>query len=247
MESKILAVVNGKKISEIELERIIERFPQEKKDYFRTEEGNKQLLEQLIAVELVYNYAKDTEMEKNEAYLTEVEDAKKDILNALVINSLFSQVDVTDQDALEYYSENSETFGGEETVSASHILVDSYEKAADIKAKIDAGLAFEEAALEYSNCPSKSSGGNLGSFTRGRMVPEFESAAFSLPIGVLSDPVQTNFGFHLIVVNEKTSNKAKSYDEVKDAIKKNLLREKQTKKYTDLVEELNGKYDVQRF
>jgi peptidyl-prolyl cis-trans isomerase C len=247
MENKILAVVNGKKISEVELDRITDRFPNERQDYLRTEEGKEKLLEQLISLELIYNYAKDEQMEKEEEYLIELESAKKDILNAMVIKSIFSEVSVTEEEAFGYYTANAKAFGTEETVSARHILVDSYEKAADIKEKISSGVSFEEAALEYSSCPSKDSGGNLGSFTRGRMVPEFEEAAFSLPIGVLSDPVQTNFGFHLIIVDEKTPSKVKSYDEVKETIKNGLLRERQAYKYSKLVEELNSKYDVQRF
>ena len=64
-------------------------------------------------------------------------------------------------------------------------------------------LTFEEAAVKYSTCPSKEEGGNLGSFGRGMMVPEFEEAAFNLDLNVVSEPVQTQFGYHLIKVEDK--------------------------------------------
>lgn len=88
-------------------------------------------------------------------------------------------------------------------VKASHILVNSQELAAKIKKEITAGKSFAQAAREYSACPSKDEGGDLGYFCRGMMVPEFEQAAFVLPVGRLSDPVETQFGWHLILVTDK--------------------------------------------
>lgn len=89
------------------------------------------------------------------------------------------------------------------TVRAKHILVDSEEQAWAIKSRITEGESFEELALKYSKCPSKEKGGDLGYFVRGQMVPEFENAAFETPIGEVSDPVKTRFGWHLIKVTRK--------------------------------------------
>lgn len=88
-------------------------------------------------------------------------------------------------------------------VKASHILVNTKEEAEKIKEEIMAGKAFDAAAAEYSSCPSGSRGGDLGFFGKGRMVKEFEDAAFSLETGKVSDPVQTQFGWHLILVTDK--------------------------------------------
>jgi len=89
------------------------------------------------------------------------------------------------------------------SVKASHILVDTKSEADSIKAKIDSGESFEALAKKYSKCPSGKEGGDLGYFGRGQMVPEFENAAFSIPIGEVSEPVQTQFGWHLIKVYDK--------------------------------------------
>lgn len=89
------------------------------------------------------------------------------------------------------------------SVKASHILVDTKEQADLIKSKIDGGESFEALAKKYSKCPSGEDGGNLGYFERGQMVKSFENAAFDLPVGKVSEPVKTQFGWHLIKVYDK--------------------------------------------
>ncbi len=87
-------------------------------------------------------------------------------------------------------------------VNASHILVEQEHEAKDILRKLDEGVAFEELAKDFSNCPSgKQSGGSLGAFGKGQMVPEFETAAFALEVGAVSEPVRTQFGYHIIKRN----------------------------------------------
>ena len=89
-------------------------------------------------------------------------------------------------------------------VRASHILVLDEQQAKDLKTKIDNNeISFEDAAKEYSQCPSKAQGGDLGYFGRGMMVKEFETAAFDGEVGKVTDPVKTQFGWHLIKVVDK--------------------------------------------
>lgn len=90
-----------------------------------------------------------------------------------------------------------------EEIKASHILVETEEEAISLKEEILSGTPFEDVAAEHSLCPSGANGGDLGFFGRGQMVSEFEKAAFALNVGELSDPVRTNFGWHLILVTEK--------------------------------------------
>ena len=88
-------------------------------------------------------------------------------------------------------------------VRASHILVDSEKEALQIKSDIESGkTSFTDAAAKYSKCPSGRNGGDLGAFGRGQMVKTFENAAFNAPIGKVSDPIQTQFGYHLILVTD---------------------------------------------
>ncbi len=90
-----------------------------------------------------------------------------------------------------------------ETVHAEHILVKTAAEAQQIKKAIDDGGSFEDYARMYSLCPSGKNGGDLGYFGHGQMVREFEKAAFNTPVGEVSNPVYTQFGWHLIKVIDK--------------------------------------------
>ncbi len=88
-------------------------------------------------------------------------------------------------------------------VKASHLLVKTEEEAIKIKEEILAGKDFAQAAAEVSLCPSGANGGDLGYFSKGQMVREFEDAAFSMEVGEISEPIKTGFGYHLIYLTDK--------------------------------------------
>ncbi|MEQ8197333.1 MAG: peptidylprolyl isomerase, partial [Clostridiaceae bacterium] len=92
----------------------------------------------------------------------------------------------------------------------------------------------------------KEQGGNLGSFSRGMMVPEFEEAAFNAEIGEVTESVKTQFGYHLIKLESKNPAKELSFEEVKDQVVNQLIQQSQQKKYFDVVSELSAKYGVER-
>ncbi len=247
MEDKILATVAGREIKESDLQTVIARYPAERRGYFETVEAKKQLLEQMVSFELINILGKELNIDSTEEYKENVRQAEKDILTQLTINKVLLEVTVTDEDALNYYNTNKNTFIQQPTISAKHILVDSKELCDKIKNEITLNeITFEDAAIKYSTCPSKEQEGNLGSFGRGMMVPEFEDAAFSLEINVVSDPVQTQFGYHLIKVEDKNEGKEMLFEEVKEQIVNTLLQEMQQRKYLDVVKELEKKHGVTR-
>ena len=91
------------------------------------------------------------------------------------------------------------------TASARHILVDSEEKCNELKEQINSGaMTFEQAAKENSTCPSGANGGDLGTFSQGQMVPEFDKVVFNDEVGVVHGPVQTQFGYHLLEVTSRS-------------------------------------------
>lgn len=130
---------------------------------------------------------------------------------------------IPDEDARAYYDANAEMFAFDQ-VAASHILVDSEEQAAELKAQLDGGADFEELAIAYSTCPSSAQGGDLGYFGRGQMVSAFENAAFSMEVGTISDPVQTEFGWHLIMVTDRID-EVDDFEDAKDYILEQLRQE----------------------
>ncbi|KEH92133.1 peptidylprolyl isomerase [Clostridium massiliodielmoense] len=245
MENKVLATVNGKQITENDIQAAIKRFPQEQQAYLATEQGKKQLLEQLISFEVFYDYGKEMEYDKTKEYTTAIEIMERDALTQLSVNKVISQVELTDKEVEDYYNANKDNFVVGEMISAKHILVDTEELAKEVAEEIKNGMTFSDAATKYSTCPSKAQGGNLGKFGKGQMVPEFEEAAFNLEIGKISEPVKTQFGYHLIEVEDKQEATKKSFDEVRDLIRTNLLQERQKVKYATTVEELKKKYNVE--
>lgn len=247
MENKVLAVISGNEITENDLNAIIMRYPEDKRGIFNSEMGKKQLLEQLISFELMYKLGSEMNIDKTEEYKASLAQVQKDLLTQMTINKVLAEVTITDEEAKKYYDEHKAEFEQPATVSAKHILVDNEELCSEVKEKIENGeLSFEEAAKQYSSCPSKDQGGDLGVFGRGMMVPEFEEAAFGLELEKVSEPVQTQFGYHLIKVNAKNEPKTSAFEEVKNQIVQRLVQERQEKKYLDVMKELEAKYDVKR-
>ena len=165
----------------------------------------------------------------------------------MTVNKVLSEVTVTDDEVKSYYDNNKDQFVEPATARAKHILVADEAEADKIKAEIESNaISFEDAAKKYSTCPSKEQGGDLGNFGRGMMVPEFEDAAFNAEIGKVTNPVKTQFGYHLILVEDKTDAKEKKFEDVKDQVTQQLIQQAQQNKYIDMVKELEGKYTVER-
>ncbi|MFC4024527.1 peptidylprolyl isomerase [Oceanobacillus longus] len=136
--------------------------------------------------------------------------------------ALTEDVEVTDEEIQERY----DRMGTE--IDAQHILVADEETANEVKTKLDEGADFAELAAEYSTDPSAQDGGNLGYFTVGDMVPEFEEKAYSMEAGEISEPVASEFGFHIIKVNDKreTEEPVGELEDVKDDIERDLAASK---------------------
>jgi peptidyl-prolyl cis-trans isomerase C len=134
------------------------------------------------------------------------------------------------------YDEESKKLTETERLRARHILVASEKEAADILARIEKGEKFEDLAKQYSLDGSKDYGGDLGYFTAPEMVPDFSNAAFAMQKGELSKPVKTEFGWHIIKVEDRKKGAAQPYDQVKGAIRTVLVRQKVQKKLAELRE-----------
>ncbi|MGL4874708.1 MAG: peptidylprolyl isomerase [Clostridium sp.] len=247
MENKVLAVVGSYEITEKELNEIVAKYPADRKAMVESEEGKKQLLEQMIHFELFNKLGEELKVDETTEYQETVARLQKEILTQATMNKVLSDIVVTDEELNKFYEENKERFSEQSTVSAKHILVETEELANQIKEEIVSGaITFEEAASKYSSCPSKEQGGSLGAFGRGMMVPEFEDAAFKAELNEVTAPVQTQFGFHLIKVESKNEAKVKEFEEVKENVYQMLMQQAQEKKYLDTVKDLEAKYGVTR-
>ncbi len=133
---------------------------------------------------------------------------------------------IEDAEVKKAYEEESKRLQQTERLRARHILVATEKEAADVAARVAKGEKFEDLAKQYSLDGSKDFGGDLGYFTAPEMVPEFSKAAFSLEKGQVSKPVKTDFGWHIIKVEDRKKGAAQPYDQVKGAIKNVLVRKK---------------------
>jgi peptidyl-prolyl cis-trans isomerase C len=179
------------------------------------------------------------------------EDLEKNLLRDKLFAKLLASSEPTEVDAKAYYDENLEKYKQKEQIKAAHILFkvekDTTDK--DKKAKLAAakkvfadakkpGADFGELAKLHSEGPTKERAGDLGTFSRGRMVKPFEDAAFAAKPGDVVGPVETQFGYHVIKVFEKTPEAQRSFDEVKDSIMTSLKARQKSKATRELLDQL---------
>jgi peptidyl-prolyl cis-trans isomerase C len=161
--------------------------------------------------------------------------AKQLTIQKFVEGTIVTKAVVPEETVREAYDQNPQNFSSQEEVKASHILINSAEgdpqekkdealkKANDIAAKAKAdGADFATLAREHSQGPSAPSGGDLGFFSKGRMVKPFEDVAFSMKVNEVSDPVLTQFGYHIIKVIDRKEGSTASFEEVNDSIAQDL-------------------------
>ncbi|HOO55474.1 MAG TPA: peptidylprolyl isomerase [bacterium] len=157
------------------------------------------------------------------------------------------EVQVTDEELKQYYDTNLSEFS-EGQVKASHILVDTEEEANEIYAALkDSPEKFADIAKEKSKCPSGSNGGDLGTFGRGEMAPEFEKQAFSMEVGKVSEPFKTRFGWHILLVDKRSDVETTPFDEVKESIRTKLLDQKRMEVLENSVIGLKEQYNLKLY
>ena len=224
-EDKVLAKVNGSEIRQSDLALAEEELgPSLSQMDPATKDEN--VLSFLIDMKIV---AKAAEDEK----IADTDDFKKRMTftrNRLLMDSLLGakgKAATTDDAMKKVYEDASKQISGEQEVHARHILVETEDEAKAVKAELDKGADFAELAKKKSKDPGASDGGDLGFFTKDQMVPEFSAVAFSLAPGKISDPVKTQFGWHIIKVEEKRKRKAPDFDQVKAQIETYVTRKAQ--------------------
>lgn len=246
MSEKILAVAAGHEITERELNDLIANYPPEQQIYMSSPQAKDEVLEQLIGFHLFSKLAEEEKIRESKEYKETLAKMENELASHMAATGVIDKVTVTEQEAKDYYDKNPSQFVSEKQVKAKHILTDTEETAKKVADEIAKGKPFEEAAKEYSTCPSKEKGGDLGYFGKGQMVPEFEKAAFEGSVGELLGPVKTQFGYHLIVVDDKKEEKALAFSDIKEQLLDKLLQQKKQTVYMDTVKALEEKYGVER-
>ncbi|MEJ2414159.1 MAG: peptidyl-prolyl cis-trans isomerase [Sulfurimonas sp.] len=238
--AQTLVSVNGKAISQEDVDNELMRatqgrfnqVPAEKQAAFR-----QQVLQQLIGKELIFEDAKKNGILKSKEYKEEYKKLEERMKHELAIQvwqkRLLDGIAISEKELKKYYDQNKEEFNQPESVHARHILVATEDEAK----KIIAGLKslsgeklkekFIEEAKTKSTGPSGPKGGDLGYFTQGQMVPAFNDKAFSMKKGTVTlEPVKTQFGYHVIYLEDKKPAMTRKFDEVKGFIEQRLKMEK---------------------
>jgi len=224
-EDKVLAKVNGSEIrqsdvamAEEELGPSLAQMDPAAKD--------ENVLSFLIDMKVVAKAAEDEKIADNDEFKKRLAFAR----NRLLMDSLLAnkgKAATNDEAMKKVYEEASKQITGEQEVRARHILVETEDEAKAVKAELDKGADFAELAKKKSKDPGASDGGDLGFFTKDQMVPEFSAVAFALEPGKVSDPVKTQFGWHVIKVEEKRNRQAPDFAQVKPQIETYLTRKGQ--------------------
>jgi len=239
-QAQTLVTVNGVDISQKEVDSALmnatqgrfNQVPADKQVEFR-----KQVLQQLIAKELVYGDAKKTGVLKTKEFKDEYKKIQEEIKKNLAIQIWQKQqldaVKVTNKELKKYYDDNKNEFIEKESVHALHILVKTEKEAKDIINQLKnlhgdkLKTKFIELAKSKSIGPSGVKGGDLGYFAEGQMVPEFNDKVFDMKVGTITlKPVKTQFGYHIIYLEDKKVGKTRSFTEVKSFIEQRLKMEK---------------------
>lgn len=252
LQQEVVARVGERAITLGEFNRLLPRDPKNPGGQLHPVQ-KKALLEQLVQRLLFVEGAKAMHLADRPEVAARIEEA---ITNVLVGEYVRVQVvehaKVKDAEVLAYWRDHPEEYKAPLSVRARHILIavperegndaEARKRAEEILARIRVGESFADLASQLSDdTATKPKGGDLGSFGEGMMAREFEKLAFALKPGEVGGPVRTEFGYHLIRVEERREAYRYAYDNVKGAIRERLLKQKQKERVSALTEELRGR------
>ncbi|UCE80208.1 MAG: peptidylprolyl isomerase [Nitrospiraceae bacterium] len=200
----------------------------------------------MVKKELLYQEAIKKGLEKDAEYQKRLEEFKKlTLISALFEQEVLEKSTVSDQEIRDFFESHQAEFSAPHEIKASHILVKTEEEAKQVLQRLKEGERFSEVAKAVSiDTASAVKGGDLGYFSRGQMVPEFEDAAFHLNTGEVSDPVKTPFGYHIIKVLDVKTGPAVEFEKVKDMIVQKITSDKQKTVFDTYIEDIKKKYKV---
>ena len=250
--AKTLVTVNGKAITQADVNTELMSATQGRVNQIppaRLAMFKKQVLQQLIGKELIYDNAKKSGILNSPEYKNEYNKLLKSMKKELAIQvwqkNLLDSIKISNQELKDYYNKNKDEFKEKASVHARHILVKTKAKAEKIISELK-GLSgqklkekFIELAKEDSIGPSGPKGGDLGYFTKGQMVPAFSKRVFSMKKGTVTlTPVKTQFGYHVIYLQNKKPATIRPFNEVKTFIEERLKMEKFKKVFKEKMDAL---------
>ena len=234
----VIMKVNNQDVSSSEAQRMLDGvYPQGQAPKFDTlaPDQKERLLRALMAEKIVYGEAVKAGVDKSDKVTKQVEDVKHQIVVRTYLDTKTSDT-ISEADVKKEYDKMVDAMKDEKEVHARHILLASEQDAKDAKKKLDSGKSFEEVAKDYSkDAGTAKNGGDLGYFTKDKMVPEFANAAFAMKKGEISGPVKSPFGWHIIKIEDIRKVQPPEFATVKDQIKTKLQERKLDEYISSLV------------
>jgi len=239
----VVATVGNKVITMQDVDARIAKMPAYYQNMLK--DRKKDVLEDMVLEILFYNEAKKRGLQNDKEVKEMLEEAQKKIMvSKLVRDEIETKVSVSDKEAEAYYNAHKEEFNIPERWKASHILVKTEDEAKAVLADIAKGKSFEDEAKEKSQDTSAKKGGDLGYFTKGQMVPEFEDAVVKLDVGQTSGIVKSQFGYHIIKLVDKKPAQPQEFKDASERIKNELLATKRRDAFDKIVAGLKARTKV---
>lgn len=234
----VAAIVNGNKITVAEIKKVYDENPQiQAQGEFET--FYNQALDMWVTSALVEEAAKKANVQNSKEYKDMMAATKKDVLSKVYMRKAVHEK-ITDEEVKKLYEQYKKDFKSEKEIKARHILVDNEATANEVLAKLKAGEKFNDLAAQYS----KEKSPDLGYFTKDMMVPSFGEAAFSMKEGQVSTrPIKTEFGYHIIAVDEVRNAKLAGYKEAEPQIK--ALMSQQI--MMSIIQDLNNQAQIEKY
>ncbi|MBU5635388.1 peptidylprolyl isomerase [Geomonas sp. Red69] len=235
----VLAEVNGANITDKDFYKEQAALPPQLKPMTETPEGKKEMVDTMVVRELILQQAAKDGIDKSPEVAAKLEDLKRRVIvEAFLKKKIEESAKVSDAEMQDYYNKNKDKFKSDAQIRASHILVKSEALAKEIEKQLKGGASFEELAKKNSIDGAAPKGGDLGWFSKGSMIPDFEKVAFGLKDGETSGIVKTQFGYHIIKKTGSRPAGVRTLDEAKDEIKAALAPAKQQETFKKLKDDL---------
>jgi len=242
----VIARYSGKTLTTADAQEAMKRLPGPSRAYLSSPDRKRQFIDNLVMNELLFEEGQRQGFTNDPDITRQVDDFRERLVVQRVMRDLRKRPEVSDEDARQRYDANPNLYSTTQ-IRASHILLKDEATAKEVRAQLVANPdGFAEVAKEKSTDQgSARRGGELGLFGPGRMVPEFEVAAFALKPGEISEVVKTQYGYHIIEVTERKEGTVRPFEQVKAQIKSQLANQRLQEQLDRYMSELRAKADVQ--
>lgn len=248
-EDSVIATLDNVSIMKSEVDRLVLEYKRKTRKKIVTDEEKEKLLNNLIRRHLILQQESVQALKNDKDIIAMVRKYEEDVIIARFLkDQVGRKLKITEDELKKYYKENRHRFSLPQKVKARHILLRTQEEAEKVMLKLRNDQTFGQLARECSiDLPMALEGGSMGTIEKGRTLPVLEKALFTLDVGEVSDIVETKFGYHILTVDKVIPAGGKSFEEVKDEIKKIVMQQKEAKAFSEMAERLERQADIKVF